>query len=347
MCHLDANLLRSISSNSLLCSSCLLAALRSSQFGPVGGQGKYPDKIVKRLKNEAKKYAIEKNLPSSVISLKPEDKRNKGGINVFWLGEISGPKDTIYDRSTIMCELFVSPEYPFKGPTLQYEGHVVEFVVGKNQTDPREANIQSPWAPAMTLMDAVLRVETLLIEQQKKIEAEQRSLELKRQEKLKMEEHQKAMEKLAKEEEEEEGEDINDPLYIPPFGVPSPKKADGTKTPPKKSPMNTPPKKGSLDAKLAEKNFADSPSTKNPLAIETGETDTNIEHDDNFDDDNAVEEPTTPVVKLGKSEALPRRGSFRHSFTQGNSISMGLDIDKLLSDEGIKDILDETETEDK
>ncbi|GMH92391.1 hypothetical protein TL16_g12334 [Triparma laevis f. inornata] len=163
-------------------------------FGPVGNQGKYPDKIVKRLKNEAKRYANTSNLPDSVLSLKPEDKRNRDGVNVFWLGEIAGPKGTIYDMSTIICELFVSPDYPFKGPTLQYEGHVVEFVAGKNQTDPREENIQTPWTPAMTLADAVKRVEELLLEQQKKIEVEQMNLEMKRKDKALAESMRKSRE---------------------------------------------------------------------------------------------------------------------------------------------------------
>ncbi|GMH57491.1 hypothetical protein TrST_g3951 [Triparma strigata] len=319
-------------------------------FGPVGNQGKYPDKIVKRLKNEAKRYAVAKNLPESVLSLKPEDKRNKDGVNVFWLGEIAGPKGTIYDMSTIICELFVSPDYPFKGPTLQYEGHVVEFVAGKNQTDPREQNIQTPWTPAMTLADAVKRVEDLLLEQQKKIETEQKNMEMKRKEKARKEELQKELDKemeKAKEAELEEGahEDPTSPLYIPPFGTPSPKKEEKANN---RTPMNTPPKQGSLDYNLAtaSSNFNDdTPSTKNPLA-DPMNTMGNIEIGDDHDVDIGVQEPLTPVVKLGKSSALPRRGSFRHSFSNKNDSGLsGLDVDKLLADEGVQNVLD-SDTED-
>ena len=248
-------------------------------------------------------------------------------------------------RFLVASQLFVSPDYPFKGPTLQYEGHVVEFVVGKNQTDPREASIQSPWAPAMSLVDAVMRVEELLIEQQKKIEMEQKNLEAKRQEKLRMEEHKKEMEAQAKEGGQgEEGLDPDDPLYIPPFGTPSPgkKQPPGADNSPKaRSPMRSPPKEGSLDANLAARSAdPNTPSTKNPLAIDTDFADGADHVVDNYDEGDEEEEPPTPVVKLGRSEALPRRGSFRHSFSKGND--MGIDVDKLLAEEGVKNILDGT-----
>lgn len=199
----------------------------------------------------------------------------------------------------------------------------------------------------MTLIDAVLRVEELLIEQQKKIEMEQKNLEAKRQEKLRMEEHQKAKEKEAGQ--GQGGEDPNDPLYIPPFGTPSPGKkqtgGDDGSSPKALSPMRTPPKEGSLDANLAARS-ANTPSTKNPLVIDTGgsDIDSGIDHvvDDYDEGEDDEEEPPTPVVKLGRSEALPRRGSFRHSFSKGND--MGIDVDKLLAEEGVKSILADGQT---
>ncbi|GMH47772.1 hypothetical protein TrRE_jg10455, partial [Triparma retinervis] len=126
------------------------------EFGPKEDlKGKYPDKIVKRLRGEAKRIAAPGfKLPSSVLSLAPEESRNTHDVHVFWMGSVAGPPGTIYHQSTMPVELFVSPEYPFKGPTLQFEGHVVEFCVGENQVDPREKGYRWKWTPAMTLVDA-------------------------------------------------------------------------------------------------------------------------------------------------------------------------------------------------
>lgn len=158
-------------------SASLQKIMGVEEFGPPPDlDGKYPEKIIKRLRNEARRYESEQfTLPECVLSIKPEGKdggrqrkvdegllpyfmdyaiclltranfeasRNTDGVNVFWVAEVMGPENTVYENSTICTELYVSPEYPFKGPTLQYEGHVVEFVIGKNQTDPREKNIVS------------------------------------------------------------------------------------------------------------------------------------------------------------------------------------------------------------
>jgi len=234
-------------------------------------------------------------LPNHVMFLKPNGARNDDEINIFWMAEMEGPAKTIYEKSIILIEIFVSPEYPFKGPTLSYEGHVVEFVAGKNQTDPRELNILVPWTPAMSLIDAVLKVEELLKEQQERIEAEQLSLERKREEKKRIDEE---VQRRVQEELEKRGEE----------GGEGGGGGAGEQVPP-------------------------SPGIHNPMQEGRGtatEEMPRVSTPPLFSGEAAAEQ--TPVVRLGKSSALARRGSFRHSLTanQGNAIASGLNIEALL-----------------
>jgi hypothetical protein len=175
---------------------------------------------------------------------------------------------------------------------------VVEFVAGKNQTDPRDAHIQSPWTPAMSLLDAVGKVTELLVEQQEKIEAEQIALEGKRLDKLRMEQEveRRVKEQLETERAKGGGGDVEE------GGVEATDRRN-PQSPGVHNPLQAPP----------------APGTPSPRLFEA-------ENDD---------EEGSPVVRLGKSMALARHGSFRHSISKQQGIAMqsGLDVKKLLGED--------------
>ena len=153
----------------------------------IGESDEYPEKIVRRLKAEAIRLESAAELsafPPCLLSLKPNKVKNTHNVFVHWQAEIMGPSGTVWERTRIELELFVGPDYPFKGPTIQYEGHIAEFVVGKNQTDPREKNILCPWTPAMNLLDSCVAIEKLLGDQHKKLVYEQTVMEADRVRKL-------------------------------------------------------------------------------------------------------------------------------------------------------------------
>ena len=137
-------------------------------------EGEYPDKIVKRLRAEAKRYENipREQFPPCVMNIFPSKTKNTHNVFVYWNAQILGPDGTIWARQTIDLELFVGPQYPFKGPTISYEGNTAEFVVGKNQTDPREGNVLCSWTPAMNLLEACVKIEDLLKEQHKRMLSE-------------------------------------------------------------------------------------------------------------------------------------------------------------------------------
>ena len=261
-----------------------------------------------------------------MIYLKPNKSRNTDSTNVFWVAEVEGPPGTIYERAMVLVELFVSPEYPFKGPTLSYEGHVVEFVTGKNQTDPREKNILAPWTPAMSLLDAALKVEGLLVEQQQKMEQEQLNLEKKRIEKKGIEEEvaRRVEEQLAVErgvigkqkEGRETGQEEESATAIErgkegERGGHNPLRADGQKRRGGEGEEGEGGEEGGGETGVITTGSSPAPSAPSKNSA-------------------------TPVVRLSRSSAVPRRGSFRHSLTgkQGSAISTGLNLDELLGRDG-------------
>jgi ubiquitin-protein ligase len=280
--------------------------------------GVYPPKIVKRLAAEAKRY--ENNLPGHLMSLKPNKSRNTEdpNINIFWIAEMEGPPNTIYEKSMILIEIFVSPEYPFKGPTLSYEGHVVEFVSGKNQTDPREVNILVPWTPAMSIIDAVLKVSDLLVEQQDRIEAEQVALERKREEKARIEEEvQRRVEETLRKERESGERGMFESKST--TGIQSP---EGVKNPLILNAIDNQDGVGAATGVGDGSGYADGSVSNLSPPKKTLVSEPTISPNNN---------DGTPVVKLSKSTALPRRGSFRHSLTkgQGQAVESGLNLDAL------------------
>lgn len=190
----------------------------------------------------------------------------------------------------------------------------------------------------MSLIDAVSHVKDLLLDQQKKMEEEHQLMEKKRADKEKAEKGQKLTVDAAG-----GSDDPDNPLYIPPFGSPKHSKQGNKNEAGSEIAFNK--GGGKSDASSSGKSEDESDGgvsssshnmpQLNPLHLPDKVN--SIDAGRATDESHAVatlpviEEPSTPVVKLGKSRAMPRRGSFR--FEQGKGSPSGLDINALLGNE--------------
>ena len=288
----------------------------------------YPEKIVKRLQSEAKRIASGLGPGyEEIISLAPDKARNASVDKqacAFWKGTIAGPKGTVYEMATVDLEIFIGPDYPFKGPTITYEteeDHVVEFVVGKNQTDPRERNILWGWTPAMGLADAVVEISRIIQGQHITLVREQLELERKRREKV-----AKLQQQALADSAEQGGQtlclDVGTPMYQSGsnrnFNLGAPSSTTGktiassvvntatAETALDPPPVVLPPISGNSPMKVDMSMPSQQPARQAGLDERLSATATN--------------DGGLLVVKLQPAKALPRRGSFRASFGQKEMI---------------------------